>query len=94
MSPRRRKERSCDWCFRRIGDMADEFNGGIGHPECARYAYEAVAGPDAIPWPPARRFYRQDPIVLFLERLASEAVRAGIDPQRLATAVARTRHVV
>jgi hypothetical protein len=83
----------CDWCRDPLGDVADEFNGGIGHPECAAWVCEQLAGPDAMPMLPPRRFYRDrvDPIIPFLERLGRESVRLGLDPQKIAAAVSRAR---
>ena len=76
-SDRRADPPLCAWCRDELGEVADEFNGAVGHPECARHAYEIIAGPDPMPWP-RRRHYRDRDIVPFLERLGGEAARLGI----------------
>jgi hypothetical protein len=80
----------CAWCFEPLGEMRSEFNGGTGHPECARFAYDAVAGDDPMPWPIPEP-HRHDPLVPFCRRLGREAARMGIDTQKLAQAIGRAR---
>jgi hypothetical protein len=83
----------CPWCFEPLGELRSEFNGGIGHPECTRFAYEALAGDEAMPWPIAEpSSYRVGGFGDFLERLGLEAARLGINPHKLATAVMRARN--
>jgi hypothetical protein len=79
----------CDWCRWPLGREVVEWNNGRGHDACARYAYECVMGPDALPWRPDRGWRRDE--ARFLERLGYEAAKLGINPRRLATAVARAR---
>jgi hypothetical protein len=79
----------CDWCLDPLGDQAVELNGGIGHPRCAEWVWHAIEGADALPWRPQRQWFRQDPLIPFLERLGREAARLGIDPHKLAAAVER-----
>jgi hypothetical protein len=80
----------CDWCFRPLGDVVEQWNGGAGHPECIGRVYEIVVGPDpVIPWAKPRRLYRQDQTLAFLERLALEAAKLGIDVRKLALAAER-----
>jgi hypothetical protein len=79
----------CAWCFRELGDVADSFNGGVGHPECVACAYQTVVGPDGPPWARPIRLYREPPALRFLERLGCEAVKVGIDRQKLALAISR-----
>jgi hypothetical protein len=85
----------CSWCFRDLGDVVEEFNGGVGHPECVAWAWETIAAgdPDALPYARPRRLYRQDGARAFIQRLGLEASRLGIDPQRLRTAIEKAaRH--
>jgi hypothetical protein len=82
----------CGWCRRPLGDVAERFNGGVGHPECVAYAHQTVVGPDGPPWARPIRLYREDPVLAFVGRLGREAARLGIDRQRLATAIERARH--
>jgi hypothetical protein len=89
--PHRRDPPECDWCFWPLDDSAVELNGGIGHERCARYVYECVEGPDAVPWQPRLRWWRDDPLLDFLVHLGREARLVGIDPHRLAQAVGRAR---
>jgi hypothetical protein len=84
-----RKAKLCAWCFEQLGDQRSDFNGGVGHPECARYAYECVIGYDAMPWPiPEPSVYES---ATFLRSLAREAGRLGIEGQKLAQAIERAR---
>jgi hypothetical protein len=81
---------TCAWCFESLGDVVDEFNSGYGHEECVRWVAELLAGPDSMPMPSPRRFYRdRRDAVAFLERLGHEAARLGLDSQVLAEAVSR-----
>lgn len=84
----------CSWCFRELGDVADQFNGGVGHPECVSWIWDALSGgdPDAMPWAKPVRLYREDPFNAFLERLGKAAVRRGINPHELASAVQEACH--
>jgi hypothetical protein len=82
----------CDWCREPLGNVADEWNGGFGCPECVAQVARDVFPDGPGPYIHRRRFYRADPGVAFLERLAYEAVLLGIDTQKLATAVKRARH--
>lgn len=77
----------CAWCFEKLGDQRSDFNGGTGHPECTRFAYQCAAGDDAMPWPiPEPSVYES---VEFLQRLGREAAKLGLDPDKLVTAVLR-----
>jgi hypothetical protein len=80
----------CDWCFAPIGDVAEEFNGGVGHPECVAYVARIVMPHAPCPvYVHRRRWYRQDDVLLaFVERLGHAAVHHGIDVQRLERAIA------
>jgi hypothetical protein len=75
----------CCWCFEPLGDRRSDFNGGTGHPGCARYAYQALAGADAMPWPLAEPGVYEQPA--FLERLARAAVKHRLSARRLELAV-------
>jgi hypothetical protein len=88
---RQARDGLCDWCLDPLGEVAVELNGGIGHPHCAEYVWQVIEGPDA-PWRPQRQWSREDPLIPFLKRLGREAVREGIDPQKLARAVERATH--
>jgi hypothetical protein len=81
-----RKAKLCAWCLDKLGAQRSEFNGGIGHPECARYAYECIAGDDPMPWP-----MPHDPLIPFCEHLGREAAALGLDMQKLARAIERAR---
>jgi hypothetical protein len=80
----------CDWCRRELGDVVEQWNGGVGHEECVGRVYEIVVGPDpVIPWAKPRRLYRESGAAAFFNRLGIAAVLEGIDRQALARAIAR-----
>jgi hypothetical protein len=80
----------CSWCFDQLGDQRAEFNGGVGHPECARYAYTALAGDGAMPWPiPEPSIHETDG---FLERLGRAAIKHGVNRRRLERAIKEAIH--
>jgi hypothetical protein len=82
----------CDWCLWPLEEVAEEWNGGVGHPECIAWVESMVFGDD-LPHPalPKKRFYREDDWIAFLKRLGAAAVRYGIDPHALARAVEDAR---
>jgi hypothetical protein len=82
--------RTCDWCFRPLADACETWNGGIGHIECVAWAEAAVLGHERPVYVPLRRYYRNE-WQAFLERLGGAAVKHGIDPKRLARAIAEAR---
>ena len=89
-----RKAKLCAWCFEPLGDQRAEFNGGVGHVQCARFAHDSVLGDahgPAAPWLPCVRERHEDQLTPFVRRLGREAARLGIEPNRLAQAIERAR---
>jgi hypothetical protein len=87
----RSRDGLCDWCLEPLGDIATELNGGIGHPECAQFVWDAIEGPGALPWRPQWQWHRESEWQAFLRRLGAAAVRHGIDPHKLARALQEAR---
>jgi hypothetical protein len=82
----------CDWCRWPLSDVAEEWAGGIGHPECVAGVERAVF-PDAPgPYVHRRRFHRADPLHTFLERLGRAAVKHRVDARRLNRAIEEALH--
>jgi hypothetical protein len=83
----------CAWCFWPLGDVAEEWNGGRGHPECVAWVESAVFpdGPGPV-YVHRRRWYRYDRLDDFLYRLGRAAVRHRLDTRRLKRAVEEALH--
>jgi hypothetical protein len=83
------RERVCSWCFTPLarGQPVAAWNGGRGHPRCARSAAEAVLGAEALPWPPTTVATSAEVIIAFCSHLGNAAARAGISAEQLEQAV-------